>query len=309
METKTHNTATFLGVVHYLVYLILIITLVLSVPSPLKFNAKRDGYTISLADSGSLIEILEQQEATLEMITPGKKASNISLSNLPGDLSHLKAKQRIPLFIAIVLSHGIRSNNKILHDRKELIRYIWDLEKNHPISKTRKRWYAKLAEKYHASDLTPGQLLERVDIIPVSLTIAQAIIESGWGTSRFAKEGNALYGQHLSKNSTGKFITSLYGGVKVAAFDSLLEATISYMLNLNCSKAYSYLRKIRSDQRSLGIYPTGYDLARGLRHYSELGYTYVEDIRSIIKKYKLDMLEEAQLHNHYPQLTIEFRTQ
>lgn len=309
MKNINQNASLYTGVAHYMIYLILIICLILSAPSPLDFNAKRGNSPVTLKGCGGLVEVMQQKGATYEMVLQSKAAMNISLHNLPKDLSRLSAKQRVPLFISLILSHAIKSNNEILSDRKNLIRYTWDLENNKPITEARKKWYEKLAKKYHATDSTPDQLLDRVDIIPVSLTIAQAIIESGWGTSRFAREGNALYGQHLSRNSAGKYITSLYGGVKVAAFDSLLDATRSYMLNLNSSRPYTHLRKIRSKQRSQGQYPTGYELAHGLRHYSEIGYGYVEDIRHIINKYKLSQLEETRLQRHYPELAVYFQPQ
>jgi Bax protein len=193
--------------------------------------------------------------------------------------------------------------------KKKLILYLLDEKAGRPISPARKDWFIRLAQNYRASDATPGMLLKQVDIIPVSLIIAQAITESGWGTSRFATQGNALYGQHLSKSSGGDFIISRYGEVKVAAFDSIYDSTASYIHNINTGRAYKELREIRSLLRSQQKVLSGYALAQGLKYYSELGDEYVANLRQIIRSYSLDSLDAITPPPYTPVPRIRFLRQ
>lgn len=182
-----------------------------------------------------------------------------------------------------------------------------DLRSGKFISPQRKLRLKLLARRYNTSLGNTEELLKRIDIIPVSLAIAQAIKESGWGTSRFALQGNALYGQHRPRDSKKKHILSQYGNVKVAAFDSLLQATSSYMHNLNTSAAYSSLRNIRAGLREQRRTPDGLSLAAGLRYYSEIGEEYIRDIRFLIQQHDLSSLENATFDKNATALVIRFQ--
>lgn len=261
---------------------------------------------IVLTGAPAFKQFLADQEATLEQIRNGSRALDFHSLNLPKDLEHQLPQERMSQFTSLVLSHALKNNEKILKKREQLIRFLEDSQRNLWIDDKRKSWYRNLAKDYALPKANPQELLKRVDIVPVSLTIAQAITESGWGTSRFAQQGNALYGQHLPKSGRGKFITSRYGGVKVAAFDSILQSTASYMHTINTSRAYSSLREMRHKLRQQGKIPDGYTLAAGLRHYSEIGEQYVTDIRHLIDTYQLEELERARLNKERPVGTIRF---
>ncbi len=260
-----------------------------------------------LADSASLLTFLSQTESTLEQTRKTGKAHQIFTINLPRDLAKQSLAQKTSLFIAMVLPIALKANEHLLHTRKKLIRLGLQEKQGHNLAEKDTQWIAKQAKLYSSPPDIPS-LLQRVDIIPVSLTIAQAITESGWGTSRFALTGNALYGQHLAKKSAGKYILSHRGNVKVATFSSLYEATHSYIHNLNTSKAYRGLRQIRNRLRAQQKDPNGYSLAQGLRHYSALGDEYVTILRSIIKRYNLEALEKVTLHNQAPPVILRFRS-
>ena len=156
----------------------------------------------------------------------------------------------------------------------------------------------KVIEK--GEDLSQEKLEElwrRVDIIPLSLVLAQSAEESGWGTSRFAAEGNALFGQWAwGKNAIKpKEQRSGKGDYGIARFDSPLESMRAYMLNLNTHRAYTDLRKARAALRNQGQKPDGETLARTLTRYSERGEEYVGTLLSIMKVNNLATADEAYL--------------
>ena len=130
----------------------------------------------------------------------------------------------------------------------------------------------------------------RTDIIPISLTIAQAAIESGWGTSRFALKGNAFFGQKIiGSNKNGiKPIENKNPLVKVRSFNTLKDSVYAYAKNLNTHKAYRTFRQARKEKRSLSQTLEGSNLVNTLRKYSELGEEYTEQVQSIIEKNNLE---------------------
>ena len=139
------------------------------------------------------------------------------------------------------------------------------------------------------------ELLMRVDVVPPSLSLAQAASESGWGTSRFAAEGNSLFGQW----TWGKGLkpteqrTSKLGDYRVAAFDSTAQAAYSYALNLNTARAYRALRLKRADLRRQNLRISGTVLAETLVNYSERGQAYVDDLKALIRENRLDDADDA----------------
>lgn len=139
--------------------------------------------------------------------------------------------------------------------------------------------------------------MQRVDIIPPSLALAQAAKESGWGTSRFARNGNALFGQWTWDEDQGMEPKDRPEGTDhlVREFDTLLDSVEAYMLNLNRHRAYRELRSLRAGMRKRGEPIDGISLAGGLESYSELGMEYVERIRSMIDLNQLLALDNAEL--------------
>ena len=136
--------------------------------------------------------LFEDLDYDLSKVRKSKKVKPFYISLLPKDISLIEdVKQRKELFIKIVLPLILQENDKISKDRKKLFK-ILAKESN---IKEEKNWLKWKFKEYKIKNLDISELKIRMDIIPVSLAIAQAAIESGWGTSRFALEGNALYGQ------------------------------------------------------------------------------------------------------------------
>ena len=142
-----------------------------------------------------------------------------------------------------------------------------------------------------------SELMLRVDIVPPALALGQGAYESGYGTSRFALEGNAYFGQwtYGGKGMKPKEKRASKGNYGVAAYAWPLDSVESYMLNLNTHSAYTGLRKMRADIRASGSKVTGHDLAASLDRYSERGQEYVDTLRGIMRFNELAVADSADL--------------
>ena len=195
----------------------------------------------------------------------------------------------------------LRANEVILEDRRRLL----SLAGTKDISGEDAAWLRDLAQRYKVGDdagdepddTSLGELVKRVDAVPPSLVLAQGAEESGWGTSRFAAEGNALFGQWTwgGKGIKPKEQREGLGDYRIAAFDTPLESVEAYLLNINTNKAYAGLRERRAAMRSKQELLSGWDLAETLTSYSERGQEYVESLHAIMRVNKLQPVDEAKL--------------
>jgi len=138
--------------------------------------------------------------------------------------------------------------------------------------------------KQHDAGIPWHQLLKRVDTVPMKLVLSQAANESAWGTSRFARQANNLFGQWCFTKGCGIVPSRRNAGAthEVAAFTSPQLSVRSYMHNINTGRVYQDLRNIRAQQRAQGKTATALQLAEGLSKYSERGQAYVKEIKSMI---------------------------
>ena len=221
-------------------------------------------------------------------------------------LASVADKKRI--FFRLIGPIVLRINELIAADRARAKEVTGKLTIGKGVSLEDQAWLAELAVRYKVikttddhldSDLYP-ELLLRVDVIPPSLSLAQAASESGWGTSRFAAEGNALFGQWTWGGKGMKPAeqrSSTHGDYRVASFGSTGLAADSYALNMNTSNAYRDFRLKRADLRRQNLRVSGTVLAETLIRYSERGHAYVEDIQRIIRQNRLDAADDAYLRN------------
>ena len=140
------------------------------------------------------------------------------------------------------------------------------------------------------------ELLIRIDTVPPSLALAQAAVESGWGTSRFAVQANNLFGQWCYEQGCGLVPSRRNSGAnhEVAKFDSVSDAVYSYTRNINTHRAYKDLRMSRAALRADDKTVTGHILAEGLLRYSERGEDYVHELQSVIRINKLAPYDEPK---------------
>jgi Bax protein len=214
-------------------------------------------------------------------------------------------KKRI--FFRLIAPIVLRINELIAVDRARAKEITERLALGEGVSPEDQGWLAELAVRYKLisspgdrldSDQYP-ELLQRVDIVPASVSLAQAASESGWGTSRFAAEGNSLFGQW----SWGKGLKPTeqrgeeHGDHRVAAFGSTGEAAYAYALNLNTQGAYRDFRLKRADLRRRNLRVSGEVLVETLIRYSERGQAYVEDLKTIMRQNRLADADDAYLRD------------
>ncbi|MBC7953519.1 MAG: glucosaminidase domain-containing protein [Rhodospirillaceae bacterium] len=222
----------------------------------------------------------------LDGVAKGKAVPSLFLTSVPGDLGDLPevdVKKRV--FLRLMLPLVLVVNQEIAEDRRRLEAMIAGRESRDD------SWLAELAARYGADGAAPAQLLRRVDLVPPSLALAQAAEESGWGTSRFVREANNLFGH------VGEDLTPMgdQDGPRMASFASLHEAVRAYVHNLNTHSAYETLRRYRATARARGAFPDGHTLAGALTSYSERGSAYVDTIRALIRANNLLRYDHAKL--------------
>lgn len=218
-------------------------------------------------------------------------------ASLPADIGQVReVKLRKAVFLMTVLPHVLRINEEILADRRRLWRLRHDRELGRKLRAEDRLWLAVQTERYRTKAGDLDALMARMDVIPPSLALAQAAVESGWGTSRFAREGNALFGQWTW---TGKGVTPLQREEgkthKIKAFDSIEGSVRDYMRNLNTHRAYREFRKQRAAIRRDGAPLDGGKLAGTMLRYSERGQAYVDSLTTIISANNLRHLDDVRL--------------
>ena len=229
----------------------------------------------------------------LKGVRAGQKVKPIYLTKLPKDLNTLgNTKQKRELFIKIILPLILDENQKISEDRKKLFKI---LGKNFNTIGERV-WLKKRFAEYKIEDRDLGKLKMRMDIVPVSIALAQAANESGWGTSRFALEGNALFGQWTwSKKGITPKNKDPNKTHKVLQFQVLKASVKAYKNNLNTHNAYKQFREVRAQLREEDKQITGLDLTQYLKNYASIGEKYVSILESIITKNSLTDFDKANL--------------
>ena len=229
----------------------------------------------------------------------------VFFTQLPSDLSTYNIEQRKSIFISIMLPLLIEGNVNVYKERLKIISYF----KNKNFNKI--KFYCK---KYKIMDEVctfrnvsvekivklKDSLLKKVDKFPISMMLAQSIIESGWGTSRFAQKGNALFGQWTWKKTEGIIPKKLsQSNFAVKSFKTLQHSVDSYILNLYTHRAYTKLRNYRKLIKEYDNFK-GKKFSKYLDKYAEIGFNYVLKVNKIIEEYNLENynnLKFAKLEN------------
>lgn len=222
------------------------------------------------------------------------------LDSLPRDLARMSSVQaRKTLFIKIVLPVVLRVNEELEAARRRVEWLLDRLARPGAIAPSDRRWLEEIAERCDIDPFDREALMSRLDVVPPSLAIAQAAEETGWGTSRFAREGNALFGMYTYRAALGMLPKrrDAHRRHRVRSFPSLLEAGSAYARNLNCHPAYAEFRQARAALRADGTPMSGYALAGELTRYSERGTAYIRTIRRIIRQNSLDDFDRARLRD------------
>ena len=240
-----------------------------------------------------LEELFKDTKYNLKKIRKDKIVKPVIISLLPNEIKKIEnTKKRKNLFIQIVLPLILEENNRIRIDRRKLFSI---LNKNIN-SNVEKRWINKKFKQYGVVNKDLSTLKIRMDMVPVSLAIAQSAKETGWGTSRFALEGNALFGQWTWEGEgikpSGADTNSTH---KVMKFKVLKASVRAYIRNLNTHRSYKSFRRERAVQRDNFEKFNSLELANHLDKYAETGKEYVKILKQIIKQNSLTDFDDAQI--------------
>ena len=237
--------------------------------------------------------LFKEVKYNLKDVRENKLVKPIGIGLLPKEIKNISSsKQRKEMFIKIILPLILKENNKVRIDRKRLFT-ILNKNINTDIEK---KWLEKKFRQYGVRQNDISTLKVRMDEVPVSLAIAQAAKETGWGTSRFATKGNALFGQWTWSGEGLKPKKAEEGQThKVMRFNSLQLSVRAYLRNLNTHKSYRNLRKARSELRKENKSLDSLILSKHLDKYAETGSQYIEVLQKIINQNNLKDFDEARL--------------
>ena len=244
-------------------------------------------------NAATIEQLFEDTDYKLDDVREKKLVKPVALTLLPQEIKKIEnTKKRKEFFIQIILPLILKENNNIKLDRKRLFTII-NKSNN---SNLEKKWLDKKYKQYGIPSKDLSVLKIRMDEIPVSLAIAQAAKETGWGTSRFAQEGNALFGQWTwSGEGLKPKDADKDQGHKVMRFNVLQASVRAYQRNLNTHSSYKDFRKARARLRDLGKYLDSLILFQYLDEYAEIGDKYVEVLQKIIKQNNLKDFDDAKL--------------
>ena len=238
-------------------------------------------------------KLFKETDYNLNDVRKNKLVKPIALTLLPNELKKIEnSKKRKEFFIQIILPLIIKENNIIKKDRRTL----FDIINKSNNSASEIIWLEKKYKQYGVKSKDLSTLKIRMDEIPVSLAIAQAAKETGWGTSRFAQEGNALFGQWTWSGEGLKPKQAKEGeDHKVMKFNILQASIRAYQRNLNTHSTYKNFRKARAEFRDLRKPLDSVKLSKYLNKYAETGNQYVEVLQKIIIQNKLQDFDDAKL--------------
>lgn len=261
-------------------------------PTPFEPVTLRPAMVTSVSQLKSLFGKLDYQWP------PVKRVPAISIRKLPSDFGSLPPEQKKSLFFRSLLPLVVAENTRLRMLREWLLKVQAGKLTADP------QRLRELTEVFRVSDDLSesekiAQLLQRVDVVPAGLVLAQAANESGWGTSRFSREVNNLFGEWTWDSESGVVPRNRPGGAShfVRRFESLRQSVNSYLHNLNSGHAYDSLRALRAKMRREGVPLDPVRLASGLKNYSARGAEYVKEIQRMILSNGLNKLGQLDLHH------------
>ncbi|NJN51893.1 MAG: glucosaminidase [Gammaproteobacteria bacterium] len=224
----------------------------------------------------------------------------------------LPVSDKKELFFRILLPLVLHANEMVVDRRAHMTRMREVAQAGSPLSSDDAATLARIAAILRLIDgekelpSAPAEVvriidaaLYRLDVIPAGLVLAQGAIESGYGSSRFAIEGNALFGQWTfgGVGMVPQQQRRQLGDHRIATFDWVFDGVRAYFLNLSSNAAYEELRRLRAALKAAGQPPTSVELADGLIRYSERGQVYVDEVKAMIRRNDLSLADNAVLRD------------
>ena len=250
----------------------------------------------------TVLNLFKDVEYDLSKVRIQKLVKPIYFTQFPRDLDALQStKLKKETFIKIVLPLIVAENERILADREKLFtvskkKFTTDLEK---------QWLRQKLLEYKVKKGDLKELVARMDIIPTSIALAQAAKESGWGTSRFALEGNAIFGQWTwSGQGIAPLDRESNKNHKILKFPILRASVKAYQNNLNTHKSYSKFRQKRLTLRDKNKKIKGLELTETLNNYAQTGIEYTKILNQIIKQNRLMDFEPVRLVNSVKKIEL-----
>ena len=250
----------------------------------------------------TVLNLFKDVDYTLSNVRVEKLVKPIYFTQFPRDLETIQSsKLKKETFIQIVLPLVVAENERILEDREKLKllsdkKFTTDLEK---------QWLRQKLLEYKVKKGDLNELMNRMDIIPTSIALAQAAKESGWGTSRFALEGNAIYGQWTwSGQGIAPLDRDSNKSHKILKFPILRASVKAYKNNLNTHKSYKAFRDRRLQLRNEGKKINGLELTETLKNYAQTGSEYTKILNQIITQNRLTDFEPVKLVGSVKQIEL-----
>ena len=250
----------------------------------------------------TVLNLFKDVDYDLSQVRNKKLVKPIYFTQFPKDLDELQSTRlKKETFIKIVLPLIVAENERILADRKKL-KSVYKKKKTTDLEK---QWLRQKLLEYRVKRGNMEELLLRIDIIPTSIALAQAAKESGWGTSRFALEGNAIFGQWtwsgqgiepLDRESNKKH--------KILKFPILRASVKAYQNNLNTHNSYLKFREKRSVMRKKNKVISGLELTETLKNYAQTGTEYIKILNQIIRQNRLTDFEPVRLVNSVKKIQL-----
>jgi Bax protein len=241
----------------------------------------------------TVLNLFEDLEYDLDKVRSQKKVKPIFFTRFPEDLNSIgSVNKKKETFIKIILPLVLAENKRIFNDRQKLKKIM----KKRITSDKEKAWLKQKLREYKVKKGDMDELYKRIDIIPNSIALAQAAKESGWGTSRFALEGNAIFGQWTWSEKGIEPLNKEKGeSHKILKFPILRASVKAYITNLNTHKSYKEFRDKRGLIREKNKSVKGLDLIHQLQNYAQTGKEYTKTLEKIIVQNDLDDFENAEL--------------
>lgn len=219
----------------------------------------------------------------LAIVASEKAAPNIIIDSIDVDLRRIPdITEKKETFFRIMLPIIARENDKVRAEREKILANTKSAPKS-------------LYQKYDVDMNDVDELLRRVDVVPASLILSQAALESGWASSRFALKGNNYFGMRTYNMDAPGMDPHQAEGFKVMIFKDISSSVRAYIKNLNTHSAYKSFRKARAKMRAQNTIPSGRKLTNHLTAYSEIPEKYGARLRSMMDRNKLDRFDGVRL--------------
>lgn len=245
--------------------------------------------TLSLVDNSveRLTVALDSHAYILSAVRRGHRVPRVFVGTLPPDIGQIRTvDEKRNLFIRTMLPHILAVNERIAAERRFIVELRRRIDSAEELSAADTAWLDAVARRYKVKPRDLAGLMERVDVVPPSLAIAQTIVETGWGASAPARRNNAMFGV-LGGDGTST--------ANLANYESVYDSVAAYAMNLNTYPAYADFRRQRAALRSGEKTIEGHALAATMLRYSELGADYTRHIQGVIQRENLAVFDEARL--------------